>query len=175
MDLTASYTPPAVPGTGPTGYTFNVDRQPTSLLRPDAQTTAFGYDTGGRLSSVAFSRGALGYTYDTAGRVSSLTDPGGVNLAFTYDGALPLSETWSGSVEGSVSRTFTNNFELTAEKVNGAFDVAFDYDADRLLTQAGALAIARSPTHGAVMGTTLEATLVCSTLNLQKYEPPPGI
>lgn len=110
IDLTLSYTPPSVTGGGTIGYQFNVDRQPTAVQRPDAQTTAFGYETGGRLSSVTFSRGVLQYGYDTAGRVSTLVDPGGVSLAFTDDGALPPTETWSGSVAGAVTRTFTTNF-----------------------------------------------------------------
>ena len=38
--------------------------------------------------------------YDTAGRVSTLSDPSGVGLTFTYDGPLPLTETWNGTVEG---------------------------------------------------------------------------
>lgn len=160
VNLTSSYTPPSVTGTGPTGYVFNLDRQPTEVQRPDGQTTTFGYGpTNGRLNSVTFSRGLLGYGYDAAGRVSALNDPGGVNLAFTYDGALPLTETWSGGVAGTVARTFTNNFELATEKVNDAFEVAFDYDDDRLLTSAGALTITRRPEDGLVTDTTLGNTV----------------
>jgi hypothetical protein len=96
--------------------------------------------------------------YDSVGRVNALSDSGGVNLAFTYDGSLPLSETWSGGVTGSVSRTFTTNFEIATERVNGANLVAFGYDADRLLTSAGALTIARDATNGLVSSTTLGST-----------------
>jgi YD repeat-containing protein len=158
VDRTAAYLPPSVPGGGPTGYAFNLDKQPTEIQRPDGQTTAFGYDTGGRLSTVTFSRGPLQYGYDTAGRVSSLSDPGGVNLAFTYDGALPLSETWSGDVAGTITRTFTNTFEIATEQVNSTPAIAFGYDADRLLTSAGALTIARDPSNGLITGTTLGTT-----------------
>lgn len=158
IDLTASYAPPPVTGGGATGYQFNVDRQPTAVQRPDAPTTAFGYDPGGRLSAVTFSRGVLQSGYDTAGRVSTLVDPGGVSLAFTYDGALPLTETWSGGVTGAVTRTFTTNFELATEQVIGTPAVSFGYDADRLLTQAGALIISREVATGLVSGTTLGAT-----------------
>jgi RHS repeat-associated protein len=92
------------------------------------------------------------------GRVSTLNDPGGVNLAFTYDGPLPLSETWSGPVAGSVSRTFSNNFDLATESVNGAQAVTFDYDDDRLLTAAGALTITRDATNGLATATTMGST-----------------
>jgi len=158
VDLTSSYTPPAVGGAGATGYLFNPDKQPTAIQRPDGQTTGFGYDTGGRLNEVTFSRGLLGYTYDTAGRVATLADPGGVGLTFTYDGALPLGEAWSGPVSGAVTRTFSTDFDVSTEQVNGAFAVAFGYDADRLLTQAGALTIARDAATGLVTSTTLGTT-----------------
>jgi RHS repeat-associated protein len=158
VDLSASYTPPAVVGGGATGYTFNVDKQPTAIQRPDGQPTAFSYDTGGRLSTVTFSRGQLQYGYDAKGHVSTLADPGGVNLTFTYDGALPLTESWSGPVAGVVTRTFTNNFEIATEQVNGTSAVSFGYDADRLLTSAGALTIQRDPSHGLITGTTLGTT-----------------
>jgi YD repeat-containing protein len=150
VDLTASYTPPAVPGSGATSFTFNEDKQPTAIQRPDGQATAFGYDASGRLNGVTFSRGALGYGYDSAGRVSTLTDPGGVGLTFGYDGSLPTSETWSGPVTGAVTRTFTNDFTVASETVVGSAAVGFGYDADGLLTAAGALMIARDPSTGLV-------------------------
>ena len=62
VNLTSSYTPPAVAGAGGTGYAFNLDRQPTTITRPDGQTT-FGYDAGARLRTVTFSRGILGYRF----------------------------------------------------------------------------------------------------------------
>lgn len=115
VDLTASCTPPAVPATRPTGYLFNLDRQPTEVQRPDGQTTLFTYGaTDGRLAGVTFSRGTLAYGYDAAGRVSSIADPGGVNVSFTYDGSLPLSETWSGPVEGCAPSRATSSWRRKA-------------------------------------------------------------
>jgi YD repeat-containing protein len=73
----------------------------------------------------------------TAGRVATLSDPGGVGLTFAYDGALLLGETWSGPVAGSVTQTFSTDFDVATERVNGAHTVTFGYDLDRLLTQAG--------------------------------------
>jgi len=57
-----------------------------------------------------------------------------------------------------VSRTFTTNFELASESVNGTATVAFGYDDDRLLTSVGALTIARHAENGLVTGTTLGLT-----------------
>jgi RHS repeat-associated protein len=121
---------------------------------------------------VTVSRGTIAYGYDAAGRISSLTDPGGIDLSFTYDGALPLTETWAGSIEGVVSRTFTNNFKVATEQVNGTSAVTFGYDADRLLTSAGALTIARHPSHGLVTGTTLDTTT--ETFDYNEFGEPTG-
>ena len=158
VDLTASYTPPALPGAGATTYLFNEDKQPTTLVRPDGLATGFSYDDGGRLEEVTFSRGTLQYTYDAAGRMATLADPGGVGLTFTYDGALPVGEAWSGPVTGAVARTFSNDFGVATETVNDAFAVAFGYDADLLLTQAGDLTVSRDAETGLVTGTAVGAT-----------------
>lgn len=171
IDLASSYTPPAVAGTGPTGYLFNADRQPTEVQRPDGQTTSFAYGpTNGRLNNVTFSRGTLSYGYDSAGRISSLSDPGGVTLTYFYDGALPLHELWSGTVNGTVSRSFDNDFGVASESVNFAFGVGFTYDADRLLTGAGALTIARHPQNGLITSTTLGTTT--DTYNYNEFGEP---
>lgn len=87
------------------------------------------------LGRVTFSRGLLGYGYDSAGRVSTVSDPGGVDFAFTYDGALPLSETWSGPIAGVVSRTFTTNFEVATEEVSGTSAVGFGCRRGEALTR----------------------------------------
>lgn len=57
-----------------------------------------------------------------------------------------------------MARTFTSNFEIATEQVAGTAPVTFGYDADRLLTQAGALTIDRDVATGLVTGTTLGAT-----------------
>ena len=72
---------------------------------------SFGYDAAGRPSSVAFDRGTIGFTYhSTTGNLSSLSAPGGLGLAFTYDGSLPTSVTWSGAVSGSTAVTYNTDF-----------------------------------------------------------------
>ena len=158
VDRTASYVPPVVSGTGPTQYQFNHARELTEVQRPDGHTTRFTYGTTGRLDAISFSRGTLTFGYDAAGRLSALGDPGGVVLSSAYDGPLTLSDTWSGSMAGSVSRTFTAEFDTATESVNGADTIAFGYDADRLLTSVGALSVARHAEHGLVTGMTLGST-----------------
>ncbi len=64
--------------------------------------------------------------------------------------------TWgSGPVTGSVSWTYDSDFRVATEAVNGATAVSYAYDADSLVTQAGALSLTRDPVTGVVTGTTL--------------------
>jgi RHS repeat-associated protein len=68
-----------------------------------------------------------------------------------------VSETAAGQVAGTVSRTFNSDFRPRSVSVNGAAAASFQYDADGLLTQAGALAIGRDAASGRVSGTTAGA------------------
>jgi YD repeat-containing protein len=144
INLPSRYTPPVVPGTGQTIYRYNGDKQLIGVDRPDGQTTTFNYGiASGRLDSIDFSRGALAFGYDSAGRLSSIADPGGVSLSYTYDGFLPLTETWTGGVAGTVTRTFNSDFLVATEQVAGTPAVSFVYGGDLQLFMAGDLTIHR--------------------------------
>ena len=161
IDRLSAYSPPVVPGIAlpATTYSYNVDRQLTQIARPDGQTEDFGYDGGGRLSTVTVPRGQVSIGYDPAtGNVTGLTAPGGIGLSFGYDGALLTSETLSGTLAGSVSRVYDNNWNVTSQSVNGANPIAFQVDADDLSIQAGALSLYRDVTNGLVLSTTLGNT-----------------
>ncbi len=67
-------------------------------------------------------------------------------------------------MNGTVSRTYNNDFRLTSLSVNGAA-IAFGYDADNLLTQAGALSLTRHPQHGLTTATALGATTTAQSYN----------
>jgi YD repeat-containing protein len=158
VDLERQYTAPPVPGggTNQTATAYDADKAPMTFTRPDGAAVAFAYDPAGRLTTTTFSRGQVTTSYDaTTGQVSSLTAPGGISLAYTYDGALLTGTTWTGPVAGSVSRTFDVDFRVSSQSVNGANPVAFTYDADSLLTGAGALTLTRDAANGLLTGTTL--------------------
>lgn len=152
MNLEDEYSPPLVAGvTQPkTFFTYNLDKQPTLITRPDGQTIAFNYEPStGRLGNFVIPRGTTSFSYNaTTGNLDSITAPGAEGLAFTYDGSLPLSTTWSGTVAGSVSRTYDNNFRITSRSVNGGNTIAFTYDNDDLLTAAGAESLTNDPANG---------------------------
>jgi RHS repeat-associated protein len=167
VNLESSYDPPNVgAGTDLTVYSHDFDRQATRIARPDAQNIDFGYDSAGRLSSLTFPRGQLGLAYQAGtGKLASITAPGGLTLSYTYDGALLTGTTWGGSVAGSVSRTYDNNLRVASRSVNGANPIAFQYDNDGLLTQAGSLTLTRHAQSGLVTGTTLAGVTTASSYN----------
>src|SRR5262249_47040235 len=62
---------------------------------------------------------------------------------------------WGGTVAGRVDRTYDNNFRVAHSTVNRASDVAFVYDDDGLLTQAGDLVVTPDPQFGLVRATSI--------------------
>jgi YD repeat-containing protein len=165
VDRIGTYTPPFVSGAGSlsTIYGYDLDGAPSQVLLPDSTTIVPGYDAAGRLATMTTARGVASVGYDTAGRVQSLGTPEGNWLVFGYDGFLPTSETATGFVPGVVSRTFDNDFREWTTSVNGTAVATFTYDADSLLTKAGALSIPRDATTGRVSGTTLGSVTTTPT------------
>jgi YD repeat-containing protein len=70
-------------------------------------------------------------------------------------GALLTQTTWSGAVAGTVHRSYDNDFRVTTLSVNGGNPIAFQYDSDSLLTQAGNLTLSRNAQNGLLTGTVL--------------------
>jgi RHS repeat-associated protein len=158
VDLETSYTPPDLGiGNVATTYTYNADRRLTQVIRPDGQSVTLDYEpTGGRLTTLMTSRGPTSFTYHpTTGQLSGISAPGGVTLGYTYDGRLFTGSTWTGPMARSVSRTFDTDFRVATESVNGANTIAFQYDGDSLLTQAGDLTLTRNTQNGLLTGTTV--------------------
>jgi RHS repeat-associated protein len=156
VDLLASYTPPSI-GTGlpSTTYAYDVDRELTSTTRPDSVALTYGYDAAGRLSTTTYPQGTLTRTYSpTTGQLTSLAAPGGETLTYAYDGFLRKGLTWSGPVAGTVAFGFDSSFRIVSQTVNGQA-IALGYDADSLLTQAGALTVTRDSSNGRITATTL--------------------
>jgi RHS repeat-associated protein len=167
VDVPSAYTPPDV-GAGSTSTlaSYNVDRQATRITLPTGQAINLGYDSAGRLINATIARGAIGVAYSTTtGHLTGVTGPGGVNLSAAYDGGLRTNETWAGPVTGSVSRGYDSDFRTASQSVNGASTLAFQYDADSLLTRAGDLTLTRSAQNGLLAGTTLSSVTDAWTYN----------
>jgi RHS repeat-associated protein len=151
VDLTSVYTPPTVSGTGSTSYVYNADRDLTTVTRPDGETVTVGYDSAGRQSSTTTPTETVTYAYDaTTGNLSTASISGGEAIAYGYNGPLPTSSAWTGTVAGSVSRAYNNNFWVTSQSINNGNTINFTYDKDGLLTKAGSLAVTNDPKDGLI-------------------------
>ena len=142
--------------TQPTQYHYSVDGNIEDIVSPSGEDVHLAYDSGGRLSSLTAPAGEYRYTYLTGGQVGTIVDPSGGRIDLAWDGPLPTKTTWAGAVAGSVSLGWDSNLRLASEQAAGS-TVSFGYDADGLLTTAGALTITRSPQSGLVMGTSLSS------------------
>ncbi|MBK1642895.1 hypothetical protein CKO12_13660 [Chromatium okenii] len=156
-DQTAEYSPPEIgAGTNSTVYTYNLDKDLTKITRPDGQLLRFTYDTAGRLSQQTLPNGTQTYSYNaTTGKLTSVTDLSGGSIVLTYNGALLTKSNWTGAIAGNVGFGYDNDFRMTSISVNGANSVTYTYDADSLLTKAGALTLTRSSQNGLVTGSSL--------------------
>jgi RHS repeat-associated protein len=156
VDLTSTYTPPVVSGTGASSYAYDLDRNQTAITRPDGETIKYGYDSAGRLNSTTTPTETINFTYDsTTGNLSGASITGGEAIANAYNGPLPTSSTWTGTVAGSVSRTYNNNFWVASQSINSGNTIAFTYDNDGLITNAGTLVLRHNAKDGLITGTTL--------------------
>lgn len=165
VDLATSYLPPTVPGGGDTGYEYNADKQLTKVTRPDGGVLSYAYDAAGRLGTLTIPVGQYGYSYNAAGQLGGIIAPSGVNLAYAYSGSLLTGVTWSGGISGSVGFGYDTDFRVKQVTVNGANPIAYQYDADSLLTQAGDLAFTRNAQNGLLTGTALGSVADSYTYN----------
>jgi len=157
VDLENEYDPPDIGvGIDVTQYDYNLDKQLTRITRPDGQLIDFGYGaTTGQLNSITTPRGVTSYGYHaTSGQLNQITAPGSETVSYTYDGFLPLTETWGGTINGSVSHAYDNNFRIIQQSINGD-PITYGYDDDSLMTQAGSLSLTRNLNNGLLTATTL--------------------
>jgi RHS repeat-associated protein len=165
--LDSIYDPPDVAGLSEdrTFYTYNTNRELVEILRPDSASIDFAYDTAGRVDAVTFPRGTIDYAYDsTTGQLSNVTAPGSEGLSFGYDGVLPTSETWTGTVAGTVAFDYDADLRLSGLAVSGD-TIPYGYDDDGLLTQAGELVLVRDSLNGLLKETALDSVLTQLTYN----------
>lgn len=154
VDKETDYTPPNVAGVAEptTTYDYDRDRKLTTITRPDGQQLTFTYQVGNSLlDKMTTPSGDYVYGYNTDGNVTSISAPNNEGLIIAYDGILPLSQTWSGSVSGVVSQRYNNYFLANQQCINSGSCIDYLYDNDNLLTQAGALTIAREAQKGGLI------------------------
>lgn len=163
VDQLASYAPPAVAGvaTPSTSYKYDLQRNLTAIRRPDGSAIELARDGSGRVTSVQLpaingvAAEVVSHMYSaTTGQLTALAHSGGISLAMTYDGFLVTQEETRGlrTAPVNLSRGFDDDFRLTTELIDGVHRAEFAYDADGLLTAAGALTLTRSVQNGLLTG-----------------------
>lgn len=104
-------------------------------------------------------RGNYSYGYDaTSQQLDSVTAPDGSSITFTYDGFLLTGTTWTGMINGTVNRTYNNDFQLIGLGIDlgaGNNTISYTYDNDGLLTSADSLTLTRDTQHGFLSNTSL--------------------
>jgi RHS repeat-associated protein len=165
VNLPSTYTPPVVSGTGPTTYAYDLDLDLKTITRPDGQTTVYGYDSGGRVNSITIPTSTNTYTYNSTTGNPATGANATEHIAYSYNGPVLTNRTWTGTVAGSVSRTYNDNFWVVSEEINVGNTIAFQYDNDGLLTGAGPLTVKRDSNNGLITGTTLDGAADTRTYN----------
>ena len=166
VNLPITYTPPSVSGGGATEYTYSPDRHTTKVTRPDGQVVNYNYDTAGRLSSIGTPNSTLNFVYNSStGNPLSASVAGGETVTYSYNGTLPAGSAWTGTVAGSVNRTFNNNFWVASESINGGSSVGFTYDKDGLVSKAGAITLKHNAKTGLYTGSSLGTVTDTFTYN----------
>lgn len=134
---------------------YNLDRAPTIITLPDGSQVSMAYDpVTRRAQSVVTPEGAITFGYDpNYGNVTSITSPD-VTLSYTYDGPLPLSTTYAGAVQGSITRSFDANLQVSGVSISGTATIAFAHDLDGVVTQAGPLTVVSRPDNALLHSTT---------------------
>ena len=160
VDQLNKYTAPLISGVSlsETNTYYNSDQQLTKVSRPDGREVNITYNsTTGKMESKTLSVGTYVYGYDpTSGKLESISSPDGVDITYDYDGFLPTSTTWSGAINGKVSRTYDNLFRVTGRMINDVDEITYQYDNDNLLINAGSMLISREVQKGGMInGTTL--------------------
>ncbi len=169
IDKNDSYVPPVVADIAEpqTQYQYNLDKQLTQVQRPDGQQIIFNYaDESEKLLSLNLPTGTQSYQYyplevdpssgQTPAALQSITTPSGERLSYRYDGSLGIGETWSGTVNAALNLVYNNDFRVEAMQYQlGELNpsVAYQYDLDGLLTQAGELSLTRDPLTGLLTST----------------------
>ena len=162
VDKVEKYTPPSVAETGSTEFSYNLDKQLTKITRPDGKRVEFSYDSAGRLSAVE----DISYGYDTTtGNIKTITDADNETLTFDFDGSLLREIALSGTVAGTFSQTFNNDFRVSAQSINGANSIEYTYDKDGLSIKVGAMDIVRDTVNGYIKQTVLNAVKESRTFN----------
>lgn len=151
------YTPPLVGSNESVSFDYDTERDVTQVNLSDGQMETFQYGQAGRLEQVVLGAGpTLTYLYGGQGplQLTGITSSTGDALQYEYTGPIQTGVAWSGTITGQVMMQLNTDLLPASESVDGS-TVAYSYDPDLLLTQAGGLSVTRDPASGFITGTSL--------------------
>jgi len=147
------------PLSGSYQYVYDRDRRLTKTVLPSGNEITNVYE-GGKLTQTQFPEGTVDYLYYPCGsKVQSVTKDG-ESLTYDYDGSLLTSETLSGTLNGSLSYAYNNDFAVKSFNYAGGTE-NLTYDSDGLLTGAGRFTVTRNAENGLPVSVT-DGTLTLS-------------
>lgn len=153
FDVLSTYIAPQISGVNSTtNYSYNPDRQPASIQRPDSQVISYQYDgLFDRIKKIGTLSQFVNYNYDVDARLISNVSSDNVQISYTYDGTLPIQKIYQfGSATISTNTSYTNpGLLIESESINNQ-NLTMGYDQDQLPTQHGDLFLDRSLTSGLV-------------------------
>jgi len=122
-------------------YTYTAAGRNLTRTWARGVTTTFSYGNGGDLATVSYSDGTPGesLTYDRLGGLAVRTDAAG-QLAVTSTLGIPIAESWSASVSGSLagltltrSVDASHNYRNTGLAATGGYATSIGYDGNQRL------------------------------------------
>lgn len=121
--------------------------QATAYDLADGRQVTLGYDFAGRQTDLGIAAVDYVTTYGPFGEPSGIYGTDGNAVEWEFDGALLLTEQWSGDIAGAVHRDYDAGFRPASVAVDGGASVNFAYDAAGRLTDAGQMTLTYDLSH----------------------------
>jgi RHS repeat-associated protein len=154
VDMLISYLPPTL-GAQKIQYTYNLDKDPTSIQSPDGTFASFVYSPSSkRLAQILTNSGNYLFSFDFGnGLVRQMTSPSLVTTDLQYEGYLISRASNSGQAFGTMSFSRNNDFRVTSSVVNDTSQIVHTYSNDGDLLTVGPVTQIFNPATGLLSGT----------------------
>src|SRR6056297_2764859 len=147
----ASYTDPLG---NATTYTNDLGRKRTNVAHPSGRSETMSYDADERIQTIGFPVAEYRFTYQAGtGLPDTITRQpmGGGSaqaVAYTYDGFLVESATFTGETTGQFTYDYDNDLLLSSIQLDAETSIVLEYGPDGSLVGMGPFSIGRSATTG---------------------------
>jgi len=142
-------------GSNQSSFVYNKTRNLTQVTTADGIEINYSYDNLARVTNITLPGGMYTYDYnDISGLLDSISSPDGITQGFSYNGDLIEQVSWSGAISGSISYAYDAKGIMTQISINDQ-NIAYQYNLDEDITQAGLEILSYDQTSGLLTGTTL--------------------